>query len=157
VVRFEKGQRKDDVAHQHLAGFGDEEGIYLVGVAQEKINTFRTEKRRNPEPGARYPWIVAATALLNQYYLYGQDVDFGPFFIKFSSYSPTGRSCASTAITGPNAKPGRPGSRSASPATGLSATRTRPPCSASAVACRRRNRGVLSQVAGPAAAPVHGR
>ena len=90
VVRFEKGQRKDDVAHQHLAEFGDGEGIYLVGVAQEKINTFRTEKRRNPETGARYPWIVAATALVNQYYLYGQDVDFGPFFIKFSSYFPYG-------------------------------------------------------------------
>jgi hypothetical protein len=90
VVRFEKGQRKDDVAHEHLAGFGDGEGIYLIGVAQEKINTFRTEKRRNPETGARYPWIVAATALVNQYYLYGQDVDFGPFFIKFSSYFPYG-------------------------------------------------------------------
>ena len=90
VVRFEKGQRKDDVAHQHLAEVGDGEGIYLVGVAQEKINTFRTEKRRNPETGARYPWIVAATALVNQYYLYGQDVDFGPFFIKFSSYFPYG-------------------------------------------------------------------
>ncbi len=69
VVRFEKGQRKDDLAHEHLAEFGDEEGIYLIGVAQEKINTFRTEKRRNPETGARYPWIVAATALVNQYYL----------------------------------------------------------------------------------------
>ncbi|HSS23810.1 MAG TPA: hypothetical protein VLL82_05270 [Mycobacterium sp.] len=90
VVRFEKGQRKDDVAHEHLAEFGDQEGIYLIGVAQEKINTFRTEKRRNPETGARYPWIVAATALVNQYYLYGQDVDFGPFFIKFSSYFPYG-------------------------------------------------------------------
>ena len=90
VVRFEKGQRKDDVAHEHLAEFGDGEGIYLVGVAQEKINTFRTEKRRNPETGARYPWIVAATALVNQYYMYGQDVDFGPFFIKFSSYFPSG-------------------------------------------------------------------
>ena len=90
VVRFEKGQRKDDLAHEHLAEFGDGEGVYLIGVAQEKINTFRTEKRRNPETGARYPWIVAATALVNQYYLYGQDVDFGPFFIKFSSYFPYG-------------------------------------------------------------------
>ena len=90
VVRFAKGERKDDVAHEHLAGFGDGEGVYLVGVAQEKINTFRTEKRRNPQTGARYPWIVAATALVNQYYLYGQDVDFGPFFVKFSSYFPYG-------------------------------------------------------------------
>ena len=69
VVRFEKGQRKDDVAHEHLARFGDVEGIYMVGVAQQKISTFRTEKRRNPQTGARYPRIVSASALVNQYYL----------------------------------------------------------------------------------------
>ncbi len=82
VVRFEKGQRKDDVAHEHLARFSDTEGIYMVGVAQEKTSTFRTEKRRNPETGATYPWIVRASALVNQYYLYGLDVEFGPFFLK---------------------------------------------------------------------------
>jgi hypothetical protein len=90
VVRFEKGQRKDDVAHEHLARFTDEEGIYMVGVAQEKVSTFRTEKRRNPQTGVTYPWIVRATALVNQYYLYGLDVEFGPFFVKFSSYFPYG-------------------------------------------------------------------
>ena len=68
VVRFEKGQRKDDVALEHLARFGELEGIYMIGVAQEKIGTFRTEKRRNPETGATYPWIVRASALVNQYY-----------------------------------------------------------------------------------------
>ena len=90
VVRFAKGQRKDDVAHEHLARFGDGEGVYLIGVAQEKIGTFRTEKRRNPQTEARYPWIVRASAVVNQYYCYGQDVDFGPFFLKFSSYFPYG-------------------------------------------------------------------
>ena len=82
VVRFEKGQRKDDVALEHRARFEEDEGIYMVGVAQEKIGTFRTEKRRNPETGARYPWIVRASALVNQYYAYGLDSDFGPFFLK---------------------------------------------------------------------------
>ncbi len=90
VVRFEKGQRKDDVAHEHLARFTDAEGIYMIGVAQEKIGTFRTEKRRNPQTGAQYPWIVRASALVNQFYAYGLDVDFGPFFLKFSSYFPYG-------------------------------------------------------------------
>ena len=60
----------------------------MVGVAQEKISTFRTEKRRNPETGASYPWIVRASAVVNQYYMYGLDLDFGPFFVKFSSYFP---------------------------------------------------------------------
>jgi hypothetical protein len=90
IVRFEKGQRKDDVAQEHLARFGEPEGIYMIGVAQEKISTFRTEKRRNPVTAARYPWIVAASALVNQYYCYGLDVEFGPFFLKFSSYFPYG-------------------------------------------------------------------
>jgi hypothetical protein len=90
LVRFQKGQRKDDVAQEHLARFEEPEGIYMVGVAQEKVSTFRTEKRRNPETGARYPWIVAASALVNQYYMYGLDLEFGPFFVKFSSYFPYG-------------------------------------------------------------------
>jgi len=90
VVRFAKGQRKDDVAHEHLARFAGPEGVYMVGVAQEKTSTFRTEKRRNLETGATYPWIVRASALVNQYYMYGLDVDFGPFFLKFSSYFPYG-------------------------------------------------------------------
>ena len=90
LVRFEKGQRKDDIAQDHLARFGEPEGIYMVGVAQEKISTFRTEKRRNPQTGASYPWIVRASALVNQYYCYGLDLDFGPFFLKFSSYFPYG-------------------------------------------------------------------
>jgi hypothetical protein len=88
LVRFEKGQRKDDVALEQLARFGEPEGIYMIGVAQEKISTFRTEKRRNPETGATYPWIVRASAVVNQYYAYGLDLDFGPFFLKFSSYFP---------------------------------------------------------------------
>ena len=44
---------------------------------------FRTEKRRNPVTGATYPWIVRATAMVNHFYIYAVDADFGPFFIKF--------------------------------------------------------------------------
>jgi hypothetical protein len=88
LVTFEKGQRKDDVAHEYLAGFEREEGVLFVGKAQEKTTTFRTEKRRNAVTGASYPWIVRATAMVNHYYVYCVDRDFGPFFIKFSSYFP---------------------------------------------------------------------
>ena len=35
-VDFAKGQRKDDVMHQHLAGFDGEEGVLFIGRAQEK-------------------------------------------------------------------------------------------------------------------------
>jgi hypothetical protein len=89
-VDFVKGQRKDDVMHEHLAAFtaaGRTEGVLFVGRAQEKTNLFRTEKRRNPD-GAPYPWIVRSTGLVNHFYLYCVDADFGPIFGKFCSYFP---------------------------------------------------------------------
>jgi hypothetical protein len=88
LITFEKGQRKDDIAHAYLAKFEGDEGVLFVGKAQEKNTTFRTEKRKNPVTGKTYPWIVRATAMVNQYYFYCIDRDFGPFFIKFSSYFP---------------------------------------------------------------------
>jgi len=88
LIRFRKNQRKDDVAAEHLARFTNKEGVLFVGKAQEKTPVFRTEKRRNPETGRSYPWIVRSTAMVNHYYFYGVDEDFGPFFIKFCSYFP---------------------------------------------------------------------
>ena len=64
------------------------EGILFVGRAQERTAVFRTEKRRNPVTGATYPWIVRSTAMVNHFYVYAVDDDFGPFFIKFASYFP---------------------------------------------------------------------
>jgi hypothetical protein len=88
VVAFQKGQRKDDVAAEYLARFQGDEGILFVGKAQETATIFRTEKRRNRETGRTYPWIVRSTGRVNQFYFYGVDRDFGPFFLKFNSYFP---------------------------------------------------------------------
>src|ERR1700730_14491932 len=88
LITFPKKQRKDDIAAAYRAKFDAEEGIYLVGKAQEKIRAFRTEKRTHPVTGHKYPWIVSSTAMVNQYYFYGVDSDFGPFFLKFASYFP---------------------------------------------------------------------
>ena len=94
VVRFLKGQRKDEVAAAYLEQFHQAEGILFIGKAQEKVSVFRTQKRHNPATGQSYPWIVRSTALVNQYYIYAVDQDFGPFFLKFSSYFPyTARLC----------------------------------------------------------------
>jgi hypothetical protein len=87
LVPFEKGTRKDDVAQQYLARFTGDEGVLFVGRAQEKASVFRTEKRRRPD-GSKYPWIIRSTAMVNHYYFYLVDRDFGPFFIKFCSYFP---------------------------------------------------------------------
>jgi hypothetical protein len=88
VVQFQKGQRKDDVMKERLRRFDKPEGVVFIGKAQEKTPVFRTERRRNPETGQRYPWIVRSTAMVNHYYWYCLDRDFGPFFLKFCSYFP---------------------------------------------------------------------
>jgi hypothetical protein len=88
LVQFEKGQRKDAMMAEHLRQFGREEGIVFVGKAQEKTPVFRTERRRSPTTGRPYPWIVRRSAMVNNYYIYALDRDFGPFFLKFCSYFP---------------------------------------------------------------------
>src|SRR5215813_6102828 len=88
LVQFCKGQRKDAVMAEHLRRFAHDEGIVFVGKAQENTPVFRTERRRNPKTGQPYPWIVRRSAMVNNYYVYAVDRDFGPFFLKFCSYFP---------------------------------------------------------------------
>jgi hypothetical protein len=98
LVRFAPGQRKDEVTAGYLRRAAlDDRGlvpaqVLYVGVAQEKQKVFRTSKRRNPVTGATYPWLVPGSGVVNQYYFYCVDEDFGPVCAKFSSYFPyTGR------------------------------------------------------------------
>ena len=88
LITFEKGQRKDDFAKQQRKDFRHREGVVFIAKAQEKCTVYRTEKRRNPKTKRTYPWIVKSTALVNHYYFYCVDEDFGPFFLKFCSYFP---------------------------------------------------------------------
>jgi len=88
VVKFRKGERKDDVAALMLGRFRKCEGVVFLGKAQEKVRVFRTETRTNTVTGQKYPWIVKSATPVNQLYFYCWDADFGPFFIKFSSYFP---------------------------------------------------------------------
>jgi hypothetical protein len=88
VVVFRKGERKDAVMAEQLRAFRQAEGIVFIGKAQEKTPVFRTEKRRSPHTGRPYPWIVRSSALVNHYYIYAVDREFGPFFLKFCTYFP---------------------------------------------------------------------
>jgi len=88
LVRFEKGQRKDAVMAERLRHFSSQEGVVFIGKAQEKTPVFRTERRHSPRTGQPYPWIVRGSAMVNSYYVYAVDRDFGPFFLKFCSYFP---------------------------------------------------------------------
>src|SRR6516225_9559340 len=100
LVQFRKGQRKDTVMAEYLGKFHQQEGVVFVGKAQEKTPVFRTEKRRSPVTGLPYPWIVRSTAMVNHYYVYAVDRDFGPFFLKFCTYSMP--SCVSTVTNTPS-------------------------------------------------------
>ncbi len=88
LVHFGKGQRKDEVTQRVLARFSDDEGVLYVGRAQEKCGVWRTQRRYNRATGGSYAWLVRSTAFINFFYIYCVDADFGPFFIKFSTYFP---------------------------------------------------------------------
>src|SRR4029079_13150571 len=78
----------DDLTQQYLQQFDAEEGVLYVGRAQEKARVVRTERRRNAATGMTYPWVVDGSAMVNHFYFYCVDRDFGPFFLKFCSYFP---------------------------------------------------------------------
>jgi hypothetical protein len=88
MLTFTKGQRKDEVVAPYIRRAAGQEGIVLIGKAQEKTTTFRTTKGFGPRSQDRWPRLYRTTAMVNQYYFYGIDHDFGPFFFKFSSYFP---------------------------------------------------------------------
>jgi hypothetical protein len=93
LVHFGK-ERKDDLTHKFLAGFDQGEGVLYVGRAQEKATVWGTQRRRNPVTGRSYAWLVRSSALVNYFYFYCLDDDFGPFFLKFCTYFPyTARLC----------------------------------------------------------------
>jgi hypothetical protein len=84
LVHFGK-ERKDDLTQRYLAGFSAREGVLYVGRGQEKAVVWSTQKRRRPD-GTGYAWLVKTSAMVNHFYVYCVDADFGPFFLKFCSY-----------------------------------------------------------------------
>jgi hypothetical protein len=90
VVHFEKGQRKEALAKERFSRFRGHEGVVFIGVAQERVSSFRATKERHE--GFTRPWFrfYRAAAFVKQFYVYLLDRDFGPAFIKFSTYFPYG-------------------------------------------------------------------
>jgi hypothetical protein len=88
LVRFARGQSKDQVAKDYLAGKSGGDQILFAGVAQEKTRVWRTARRRDPATGRPYPWLYQEQAMASHWYFYGFDADFGPFHIKFCGYFP---------------------------------------------------------------------
>lgn len=57
-MHFAKGQRKDDVMQEYLAGHNGTERVLFVGRAQEWARLISSVRRRNPVTGASYAWLV---------------------------------------------------------------------------------------------------
>jgi hypothetical protein len=87
-VAFARKERKDDVAAEHRGHFGGEEGVYLIGVAQEKCNGFKGAVHKEPGTGRPETTFTRQSVFVNQYYFYLVDADFGPAFIKVGTYAP---------------------------------------------------------------------
>ena len=85
IVEFKPGERKDDIAKRYFARFKHPEGVVLIGVAKEQSSSFRSKKARNG-----YMDFYRASVTCNHYYFYIFDREWGPGFIKFSSYAPFG-------------------------------------------------------------------
>ena len=88
LVSFEKGVRKEHVFQEHLERFEGTSGLVMIGKAQEKATVYRTYQRRFADTGQTWPWLMKSSAMVNHYYFYCVDEEFGPFFLKFCSYFP---------------------------------------------------------------------
>ena len=94
LVAFKRGERKEERMRERLRRFSGGEGVLFVGKAQEKARVMRSEARTYEPTGHRYVQLAHSAAMVNHYYFYLVDDDFGPFFVKFCSYFPyTARLC----------------------------------------------------------------
>ena len=87
LITFERGQRKDDVVAEYRARRPLNDGVVVIGVAQEKMRAFKAQKRSGPQGGVTFDFSRQSVAV-NHYYFYVQDPDWGPAFLKFGTYLP---------------------------------------------------------------------
>ena len=94
LVAFRRGERKEERMREHLRRFSGGEGVLFVGKAQEKARVMRSQARTYEPTGRRCVQLSHSAAMVNHYYFYLVDDDFGPCFVKFCSYFPyTARLC----------------------------------------------------------------
>jgi hypothetical protein len=87
LITFERGQRKDDVVAEHRARRPMNDGVVVIGVAQEKMRAFKAHKRRLGHGGITFDFSRQPVAV-NHYYFYVHDPEWGPAFLKLGTYLP---------------------------------------------------------------------
>jgi len=91
IHRFEKKEQnsKEQVAKEHLDKYPWKEGVFFIGKAQEKVKVPQGKwvpRKKNPDK--KWYQLHWGYVMVNQYYFYFRDKDWGVGFIKFSSYAP---------------------------------------------------------------------
>jgi len=87
LIEFEAGQDKDAIVATHRARFLGQDGVVVIGVAQEKARAFKAHKRSGPQGGVTFDFTRQSVAV-NHYYFYVQDPEWGPAFVKIGTYLP---------------------------------------------------------------------
>jgi len=87
LIEFESGQDKDAIGATHRARFHSEDGVVVIGVAQEKARAFKAHKRTGPQGGVTFDFTRQSVAV-NHYDFYVQDPEWGPAFVKIGTYVP---------------------------------------------------------------------
>jgi hypothetical protein len=87
LITFERGRRKDDVVAAHRAQRPMQDGVVVIGVAQEKMRAFKAHKLAGRGKAVSFDFSRQSVAV-NHYYFYVQDPDWGPAFLKMGTYLP---------------------------------------------------------------------
>ena len=85
MIQFQHGERKDDRANRIRKQRPVRDEVVFIGVAQEKAQAFSARK-----VDGRFLFNRDKTVYVNHYYIYLDDADFGPAFLKVCSYAPWG-------------------------------------------------------------------
>lgn len=89
LLKFEHGERKDDIANEMRSKRSVRDEVVFIGVAQEKARAF-SGRKRDKKGYVGFEYERDKSVYVNHYYFYIDDEDFGPVFIKICSYAPWG-------------------------------------------------------------------
>ena len=89
VVRFQKGDVKEEVAREHFQTAEREGrfGVVMVGIAQERTSAWRGWRDGGPDGHPHFEYR-RQSIFPNNYYWYIRDPDWGPGFLKTTAYAP---------------------------------------------------------------------
>ena len=89
VVRFQKGDVKEDIAREHFKAAERERrfGVVMIGIAQERTSAWRGWRDGGPDGHPHFEY-ARQSIFPNNYYWYIRDPDWGPGFLKSTAYAP---------------------------------------------------------------------